>query len=262
MNEQDNVTTELDEMDQGFAMDPEERQPEARSQESQKAENSGQQEQPLDNANPEQDGSELEAVIEQQPAEEGSQSEAAHLEKTPENVANEMEELRKLNPEAARLAMEDSPDGAAIRKRLETFGADYAQDRAESVLEKRREKARQEQEQRARIEEHNRNFRETIRKRNAAYHDLITNGERREEARRYFADVFRWIEKLPYGEAKGLMEIAKRGRDANKVCDLLERYEREKGRPDPTGAYAVTGGARPFSGQASVTGMTLMPAGT
>lgn len=170
------------------------------------------------------------------------------LEKTPENISNEYEELKKLNPEAAKLAMEDSPDGEIIRKRLETYGAEYAQDKAESVLEKRRAIFAQEQEQRAKIEEHNRMFRETVRKRNPEYYAMITDGTRQEEAQRYFSGVFNWIENLPYRDARRLMEIARSGRDANQVCDLIERYEREKGRPDPTGAYAVPGRGAALAG--------------
>ena len=61
------------------------------------------------------------------------------LEETPENIANELEELRRLSPRAPLLAMEDSADG----------------------------------------------------------------------------------------EVKQLMKIAHHGRDANQICDLVERYERE-----------------------------------
>lgn len=144
--------------------------------------------------------------------------------------------------------MEDSPDGAAIRKRLETYGAEYAQDKAESVLEKRQERFRQEQAQKAQIDAHNRNFMETIRKRNPEYFDLISNEKRRDEAQRYFKGVFSWIESLPFREAKTLMETAQNGKDPNQICDLVERYEKEKGRPDPTGGFAVTGRGASFVG--------------
>lgn len=170
---------------------------------------------------------------------------ARKLAEVPQNLAAEIEELRKLNPQAAEIALEDTPDGESIRRRLETHGADIALDRAEMLLDSRARSERQYHEQQARIDAHNRRFRETIQRQNPEYYALISDPGRRAEADRYCRKVMEWIESKPFREARGLMEIARHGRDANQICQLISRFEsetRDNGRqPDYTGALAVPG---------------------
>ncbi|MEG2005385.1 MAG: hypothetical protein RR014_05035, partial [Bilophila sp.] len=61
----------------------------------------------------------------------------------PDEIRAEYEELKSLNPDAAALAEEDSPEGQAIRKRLEQYGADSAMDRADIIMGQRRNEAAQ-----------------------------------------------------------------------------------------------------------------------
>lgn len=161
---------------------------------------------------------------------------AGLLEVVPENIAEEWDNLNKLNPAAAKLALEDSPEGEAIRKRLENYGAEQAQDRAEMTLYMRNQ-------EQATIDAHNRRFRETLQRNNPEYFSMISDPSRKAEAAKYFQDVFDWIGSKPYAEAQGLMEVAQHGRDPEQICALINRFEKEKGtankKPDATGAYAI-----------------------
>lgn len=166
------------------------------------------------------------------------------LEEVPENIRAEWDNLRHLSPEAARLALEDSPEGARLRSRLELYGADLTMDRAERVLELR-ERARMEAaSSRRAVEEHNRNFYATLDSRVPDYAAMMRDPARAGELRAYQQEVIRWIESKPYGEGARLMRIAQYGKDAGEVAGLLESFARERHRartPDPGGALAVPG---------------------
>lgn len=168
----------------------------------------------------------------------------------PEELAEELKELKKLNPQAAELALEDSPEGEGIRRRLAEYGAMAAQDRAESILDKRERSARAQrmdlERQRQAIEEHNRHFQAVIRRDHPDFTALMSDPGRRAEASRMMNDIYAWIGAKPYAEAAPLMQIAKSGRDPEEVSALITRFKQERGRtaprrPGPEGAYAVPG---------------------
>ena len=170
--------------------------------------------------------------------------------KLSEDLQGEYDKLKRISPYAANLALEDSPDGERIRSRLEEFGAEIAFDRAEAIYNKRysffsrqREQATYNAEQ---VRKHNENFRSTIRQRSPDYFDMMTNANRQQEAQNFLSDVYAWIGTKPYDEGAKLMQVAKNGRDPNKICDLIDQYYKERGknprasvRHDPTGALAV-----------------------
>lgn len=184
------------------------------------------------------------------------QESAPMLEAVPEDIEEEWKRLKAVSPEAARLALEDSPEGERLRSRLESYGAELALDRAERVLELR-DRARQEAERSRRaVEEHNRQFFATLGSRVPEYTAMLRDSGRAGELRAYQRDVVRWIESKPYAEGARLMRIAQSGKDAGEVADLLERFERERAgarrTPDPTGALAVPGRRGPSVAPAGV----------
>lgn len=190
-----------------------------------------------------------------QPLPQQQEAQAVKTVEIPEDIADEYETLKTLNPDAAALALEDSPEGATVRSRLEQYGAELAQDRAEQVLFQRRQvqalrQAQIEREKQIK-EAHNRAFRNMFEREHPEYAAMLFNPNRKAEAARYQQDVFRWIEAMPYSEAAGLMEIAKNGRDPAQVSALLTRFERERNagrrQPDPTGALAVPGRGAPVA---------------
>lgn len=176
------------------------------------------------------------------------------LETVPDEIADEFESLKKLNPAAAELALEDSPEGASIRARLEQYGAELAQDRAETLLYQRAQRtaerdARQAMREQARAA-HNAAFKAMFERDHPEYAAMMNDPGRRAEAVQYQRRIFDWIAAKPYSEAAELMEIAKNGRDPEQVSALITRFEREKGvtkRADPTGALAVPGRGAPIA---------------
>lgn len=170
----------------------------------------------------------------------------------PEHLVDELAALKKLNPAAATLALEDSPEGERIRNRMEEYGAEMALDRAEAVLDKRgREtaaiKADRERQQQA-VQEHNARFFSTLQREHPDYAAMITDPARRDEAVKKQNEIMGWISAKPYAEAAPLMKIATSGRDPNEICALLTQFESERQKPkqaDPTGALAVPGRGAP-----------------
>lgn len=173
----------------------------------------------------------------------------------PEEIADELKTLKTLNPDAAALALEDSPEGASVRARLEQYGAELAQDRAEQVLYQRQQAQARREAETARFEQardaHNAAFKAMFARDHPDYAAMLADPGRKAEAAKYQQDVFDWIAAKPYAEADELMQIAKSGRDPSQVSALLTRFERERrgGRkqPDPTGALAVPGRGAPVA---------------
>ena len=165
----------------------------------------------------------------------------------PEELADELEALKQLNPQAAELALEDSPEGESIRRRLTDLGALAAQDRAEHILEKReratREQRAEVERNRQAIEAHNRRFMAVLQRDHPEYTALLMDPARKVDAGKAMQDIYDWISAKPYAEAAPLMEIAKHGRDPDQVSALITRYKQEKGKTPrkarPEGAFAV-----------------------
>ena len=178
------------------------------------------------------------------------------LAEIPEHIVDEFASLKRLNPEAAELALEDSPEGASIRVRLEQYGAEIAQDRAEHVLYQRQQIQAQREAEEARLAreraEHNAAFESILTRDHPDYTAMLKDPNRRIEAAQYQKRIFNWIAGKPYSEAAHLMDVAKYGRDPNQVSALLSRFKLECGqrkntRPDPTGALAVPGRGAPVA---------------
>lgn len=171
----------------------------------------------------------------------------------PEHLAGELATLKKLNPAAAELALEDSPEGERLRSRMEEYGAEMALDRAEIVLDKRNRETAAHQAEVARqqqtIAEHNNRFMATLQREHPEYAAMITDPARREEAVKKQNEIMGWISAKPYAEGARLMKIAQEARDPNEVCALITQFESErKAKPkqaDPTGALAVPGRGAP-----------------
>ena len=171
----------------------------------------------------------------------------------PEHLTGELATLKKLNPAAAELALEDSPEGERLRSRMEEYGAEMALDRAEIVLDKRNRETAAHQAEVARqqqtIAEHNNRFMATLQREHPEYAAMITDPARREEAVKKQNEIMGWISAKPYAEGARLMKIAQEARDPNEVCALITQFESERqAKPkqaDPTGALAVPGRGAP-----------------
>lgn len=187
-----------------------------------------------------------EAVQEEQPAQEITiqpQPEVPKLEKVPEEIRTEFEELKQLSPEAAALALEDSPEGERLRKRLVDSGADSALDRAEIILDRRQRAQAEEQARQQALEAYNRNFRGVLEHDHPELFDPARNTS-------LLQDIRSWIENKPYAEAAPLMQVYMAGRDPHQVSALVSRFKQERTTakaPDPTKAFAVPGRGAPIA---------------
>lgn len=164
----------------------------------------------------------------------------------PEELQAEYERLQSMDPEAAKMALEDSPEGEAMRYRLEQYGAEIAHDHARLVRMQRqhadeREVLRQEQARQAALERQ-KNFLGVMQHDHPDFHALLTGGDQAAQVR-FRNDMLQWIQAKPYGEAAPLMDIFTRSQDPQEVSSLLTQFKREREvrRPDPTGALAVPG---------------------
>ena len=178
---------------------------------------------------------------------------AKPLIEVPEHLVDELANLKKLNPAAAELALEDSAEGERLRSRMEEFGVEMALDRAEMVLDKRNRETAAHQAEVARqqqtIVEHNNRFMATLQREHPEYAAMIIDPARREEAVKKQNEIMGWISAKPYAEGARLMKIAQEARDPNEVCALITQFESERqAKPkqaDPTGALAVPGRGAP-----------------
>lgn len=164
----------------------------------------------------------------------------------PEELAQEFDRLKRMDPAAAAVALEDSPDGQATRVRLEQYGAELAHDHAGLVLMQRQRESERAllREERARqaVQERQRQFMEVMRREHPDFHALLAGNDLAAQMR-FSRDVRGWIEAKPYAEAAPLMEIYSRSSDPYEVGRLLTQFrnERRARRPDPAGALAVPG---------------------
>ncbi len=225
----------------------------AGSQEPAKADESKQpdvrSEQPPVTEQPQQANQQMDQPHESAPAE----PEPPQKIEVPENLTEEFAALKKLNPAAAELALEDSPEGERLRSRMEEYGAEMALDRAEVVLDKRNReiatrKADFDRQQQA-VQEHNDRFMSALKRAHPDYAAMITDPARRDEAVKKQNEIIEWINGKPYAEGSRLMQVANSGRDPNEICALLTQFESERQtkpkQADPTGALAVPGRGAP-----------------
>lgn len=192
----------------------------------------------------------------------------------PDDIKAEFEALKKLSPDAAALAMEDSKEGARVRRRLAEFGAEVAQDRAEDVLERRKERqeaqARELSRQREAVEAQNRSFMSVLEHDHPEHVQLLRDASSGDAAKQatanaYLQDIYAWIESKPYREGARLMAVAQGGRDPHEVSALLSQYKAERqakaggtGSASAAAAYPSTAAAHK-SPAADPTGALAVP---
>ena len=164
----------------------------------------------------------------------------------PAELQAEYERLQEMDPEAAKMALEDSPAGQAVRHRLEQYGAELAYDHASLVMMRRqqateRETMRQEQARQA-VTARQQHFLQVMKQDHPDFHALLTGGDQAAQMR-FRNDVMQWIKAKPYAEAAPLMDIFTNSQDPQEIGSLLTRFKNERNarRPDPTGALAVPG---------------------
>ncbi|MBQ7607966.1 MAG: hypothetical protein IJU76_08370 [Desulfovibrionaceae bacterium] len=170
-----------------------------------------------------------------------------------EDIKAEYEELKKKNPQVAYLAQTDSPIGETLRKQLLEYGADHADDMGKNFITRQKMEqqieAQKQAQARNEYESQLRYYNSVFNQRQPEYAKLYADAQRdvnkAQELRAYQNELLSWIEAKPYKEASSMMQIALHGTDPVQVCDLISRFNEERGKkpratkPNPTGAFAV-----------------------
>jgi hypothetical protein len=169
---------------------------------------------------------ELAKELEAFKAKEQARQQAAPIDvrlKLDQEMAALVEGLSKENPECAKLALEDSKDGARIRRILSEYGTDIAATQAEIILDHRGKAAQEqtvaatakkaaEEQHYAKLAEDHPEFGEVLRNRDP------------EKVAAMQKDIAAWINTLPYGEGSRYAEVLLKGNTAQ-VSEVLGKFK-------------------------------------
>ncbi len=149
----------------------------------------------------------------------------------PDDMKTELEELTKRDPQLAAIVLEDSKDGEKLRKGLEEYGVDYAEERADTIRLRREvhqkvssvEAITQTAARDAQVNA----FYSAVSVKHPDWVSVTTDPARRSEYDAYMANVRSWAESLPYADGANAFRIMEKGTPAE-VTDLLDRYKAAK----------------------------------
>lgn len=165
----------------------------------------------------------------------------------PDDLKTEIDELKKRDPQLAAIVLEDSRDGEKLRKGLEEYGVDYAEERADTIRLRREvhqkvasvEATTQSAARDAQVNA----FYSAVAVKHQDWVDITTDPARRQEYDAYMKDVRTWAESLPYADGAKAFRVMEKGTPAE-VVDLLDRYKAAKhgggsGKPGPSADDAL-----------------------
>lgn len=176
-------------------------------------------------------------------AEKKRQQESAPKEET----ATETPDLEGIADEFRPLFAEKSKDGDRVRKMLEDFGPEYAQNYAETVKIRRELADAQAQMKRQDEDERMQRHRTTLAQAAPEYADAIM-GRDEQAWNELINGVNAWIDTLPYSEGKRMAQVAQSG-TTEEVADMLGRYSKfRKGSKETTRNLAKSNIAVPRTG--------------
>jgi hypothetical protein len=149
----------------------------------------------------------------------------------PADLKTEIEELTNRDPQLAAIVLEDSKDGEKLRKSLEEYGVDYAEERADTIR-LRREVRQKVSSVEATTQSAMRDakadaFYSAVSVKHPDWVSVTTDPARRQDYDAYMANVRSWAESLPYAEGAAAFRVMEKGTPAE-VVDLLDRYKAAK----------------------------------
>ena len=165
----------------------------------------------------------------------------------PEDLQTEIEELKKRDPQLAAIVLEDSKDGEKLRKGLEEYGVDYAEERADTIRLRREVSQKvssvEATTQSAVRDAQTQAFYSAVAVKHQDWVSVTTDPARRQEYDAYMKDVRTWAESLPYAQGAQAFRVMEQGTPAE-VIDLLDRYKSAKhgngsGRKGPSAEDAL-----------------------
>ena len=173
------------------------------------------------------------AALESDPA-----KKQAAPEPTPVSVPDEIKEdvatLQKRDPHLAAIVLEDSTDGAKLRKALEEYGADYAEERAATIKLRRdlESKLASIEAKTAGVVEQTATqaFYAQIGAKHPDWVELATDQSRAAEFSTFMDGVRSWAETKPFKEGQRLFQIIEAG-TPGEVNMLLDQYKNDQAKP-------------------------------
>ena len=175
---------------------------------------------------------------------EKKRQESAQKEMEPEDDSLDLEGIAE---EYRPLFKEKGKDGDRVRKMLEDFGPEYAQNFAETVKVRREMEETQAQIKKQDDDERMQRHREALAKAAPEYADAIM-GRDQQGWNELINGVNAWIDTLPYSEGKRMAQVVQSG-TTDQVADMLGRYTKfRKGSKDTARNLAKSNIAVPRTG--------------
>ncbi len=152
-------------------------------------------------------------------------SQVAALVTPDEDIADDVADILRVNPDYKEILLEDSDLGKRLRNNLLEFGAETAVPMLESIHQSREISARvdavtlkHEQDERAA------HF-DAVGKVHPDYMELVSDPAKKEELGKFNAGIKNWAETLPYKEATKAFKVMESG-NASEVSELLTNYKK------------------------------------
>ena len=164
-----------------------------------------------------------------------------------EEPDEEAPDLEGIAEEFRPLFMEKSKDGDRVRKMLEDFGPEYAQNFAETVKVRREMEETQAQIKKQDDDDRMQRHREALAKAAPEYAEAIM-GRDQQGWNELINGVNAWIDTLPYSEGKRMAQVVQNG-TTEQVATMLGRYTKfRKGSKDTARNLAKSNIAVPRTG--------------
>ncbi|WP_031484426.1 hypothetical protein [Maridesulfovibrio frigidus] len=142
-----------------------------------------------------------------------------------EDIADDVKDILRVNPDYEKILLEDSDQGKRIRANLHEFGAEAAVPMLESIWQSQEVSARIDAVTRSHEQDERKNHFAKVGKAHPDYMELVADPAKKEELGKFTSNVTSWIETLPYKEAQLAFKVTKSG-SASEVSELLTKYKK------------------------------------
>ncbi|MBI9110324.1 hypothetical protein [Maridesulfovibrio ferrireducens] len=152
-------------------------------------------------------------------------SQVSELVDPDEDIAEDVKDILRVNPDFKAILLEDSDQGKRIRANLMEFGAEAAVPMLESIHQSRDVSARLDAVTRSHEQDERKVHFERVGKAHPDYMELVADPSKKEELGQFNNKVTNWAETLPYKEAKVVFNVMEKG-SASEVSELLTKYKK------------------------------------
>ena len=151
-------------------------------------------------------------------------SQVAALVTPDEDIADDVADILRVNPDYKEILLEDSDLGKRIRSNLFEFGTEAAVPMLESIHQSREISARVDAVTRQHEQDERAVHFDAVGKVHPDYMKLVADPSKQEELGKFNAGIKNWAETLPYKEATKAFKVMEAG-NASEVSELLTKYK-------------------------------------